>query len=204
MNEIVSINGKEITKAAYKGRPVVSCSMVDEIHGKASKTTINSLMRHKARFVEGKHFFDLPYDVWCGFAASDEKMNQTAKKGFGVSFNRTPNTKSRGGHTGNMIFLTEIGYAKLIKSFEDDLSWDIYDLMVENYFNPSFQRVVVPEDQQALLGMWAWLRARKAALKTEMKDIAQMEKECIEKLEQTAGPFHIPASKQQSLPLKSR
>ena len=57
-----------------------------------------------------------------------------------------------------------------------------------------------PECQQQLLGMWSWLRARKAVLKAELRDISQMENECTERLDQAAGPFHIPA-KQQSLPL---
>lgn len=202
MSAIININDKAVTRIEYHGKAIISCSMVDKIHEKTQKTAYQAFIHHKHRFVEGKHYFDLPYEVWSGFAVFDVLDHQTTENGFGGGATPPPNTKTRGGHTRNMIFLTEIGYAKLIKSFDDDLAWEIYDLMVDNYFNVPTRVVEVPEDQQQLLGMWSWLRARKVAMKAEMKDIVQMEKECLEKLDKLAPAFRIPASKQPSLPLR--
>lgn len=199
MSEIVNINDKNVAKIQYNGRPIVSCSMVDDLHDKAPKTTNNALIRHKARFIENKHFINLPYEVWSGFTAFSTKMNQTLENGFGVALNRTPNTKSRGGHTGDMIFLTEIGYAKLIKVFDDDLSWDIYDLMVENYFNPTQERIAVPDDPQQVLGMRAWLRARLKSQQADVKSTKQMLAECEDKLDKVAPPFIRPRNEQMRL-----
>ncbi len=199
MSEIISINDKEVMKIEFNGKPVVSCSMVDSIHNFEEKRTIKAFGRHKSRFVEGKHYHDLPYEAWSGFMGFDEMVRQTSEKGSGVVSHATPNNKTRGGHTGNMIFLTDIGYSKLIKVFNDDLSWEIYDLMVENYFNPTLQRIAVPADPQQVLGMRAWLRSRLKSLQADTKSTKQMLNECEEKLDKIAPPFLRPRNEQLAL-----
>ena len=35
----------------------------------------------------------------------------------------------------NIYIVSERGYAKLIKIFDDDLSWEMYDKLLDNYFD---------------------------------------------------------------------
>ncbi|MGO4925308.1 ORF6N domain-containing protein [Ligilactobacillus ruminis] len=44
-------------------------------------------------------------------------------------------TKAQWGNANNIYLLSERGYAKLLKILEDDKAWEIYDELVDNYFN---------------------------------------------------------------------
>lgn len=44
-------------------------------------------------------------------------------------------TKAQWGNANNIYLLSERGYAKLLKILEDDRAWEIYDELVDNYFN---------------------------------------------------------------------
>jgi hypothetical protein len=118
MNQVVNIEGKAIDRIEYKGHPIITLPMIDELHERPSGTARKAFNRHKKRMVEGRHYFLVPQSEWKMILGVHEMDAQ----------------KKKGGHTGDMHFLTQIGYAKLIKVFDDDLSWDIYELMVDSYF----------------------------------------------------------------------
>lgn len=44
-------------------------------------------------------------------------------------------TKAQWSNANNIYLLSERGYAKLLKILEDDKAWEIYDELVDNYFN---------------------------------------------------------------------
>ncbi len=48
----------------------------------------------------------------------------------------------------NIYLLSERGYAKLLKIMDDDRAWDIYDELVDNYFN---MRVAIKENKPAIV-----------------------------------------------------
>lgn len=48
----------------------------------------------------------------------------------------------------NIYLLSERGYAKLLKILDDDKAWEIYDELVDNYFN---MRVAVKENKPAIV-----------------------------------------------------
>ncbi|SEM39008.1 hypothetical protein SAMN05216431_10236 [Ligilactobacillus sp. WC1T17] len=48
----------------------------------------------------------------------------------------------------NIYLLSERGYAKLLKILEDDKAWEIYDELVDNYFN---MRQAIKADNKALV-----------------------------------------------------
>ena len=52
--------------------------------------------------------------------------------------------------SGNIYLLSERGYAKLIKIFNDDLSWEIYDRLLDDYFEIKEQTKVDDELSIAL------------------------------------------------------
>lgn len=57
-------------------------------------------------------------------------------------------TKAQWGNANNIYMLSERGYAKLLKILEDDTAWDIYDELVDNYFN---MRQAVKTDNKTLV-----------------------------------------------------
>lgn len=57
-------------------------------------------------------------------------------------------SKAEWGNANNIYLLSERGYSKLLKILEDDTAWDIYDQLVDNYFN---MRQAVRENRPALL-----------------------------------------------------
>lgn len=120
MNNVVNINGKAVERIEYKGMPIVTLPMVDDVHEKAKGMARAAFNRHKRRMNEGEDYFIVPFDEWKPLLGVHEMHDQSAK--------------SKGGHTGDMTFLTETGYVMLVKVFDDDLSWDIYRKMVRHYF----------------------------------------------------------------------
>lgn len=122
MGQLVSIMGKEIAQVVYNGTPVVTLKMVDELHGRNPDTARKRFNENRRRFIEGEDFFDLPYDEWSAMSVrfpDDQSGNSDDQ---------------RGGHRGNMIYLSESGYLLLVKSFNDDLSWDMQRALVRLYF----------------------------------------------------------------------
>lgn len=57
------------------------------------------------------------------------------KSVMGLSHNEFGFTQNAWNRLGNAYLLSERGYAKLLKILDDDKAWDIYDELVDNYFN---------------------------------------------------------------------
>ena len=57
-------------------------------------------------------------------------------------------TKAQWGNANNIYLLSERGYAKLLKILDDDKAWDIYDQLVDNYFN---MRVAIKNNEPSLI-----------------------------------------------------
>lgn len=56
-------------------------------------------------------------------------------------------TKAQWGNANHIYLLSERGYAKLLKILDDDKAWDIYDQLVDNYFN---MRVAIKNNEPFL------------------------------------------------------
>lgn len=57
-------------------------------------------------------------------------------------------TKAQWGNAKHVYLLSERGYAKLLKALDDDKAWDIYDELVDNYFN---MRVAIKKNSPSLV-----------------------------------------------------
>lgn len=57
-------------------------------------------------------------------------------------------TKAQWGNANHIYLLSERGYAKLLKILDDDKAWDIYDQLVDNYFN---MRVAIKNNEPSLV-----------------------------------------------------
>ncbi|OQX28408.1 MAG: hypothetical protein BWK80_00265 [Desulfobacteraceae bacterium IS3] len=113
---VVNIMGKAVERIEYKGQPVITFRMVDELHERPDGTARNSFRRNKAQLIENEDFFDVPYEEWSEILDVRLAHDQ------------------RGGHRASMVFLTESGYLMIVKPFGDDLAWKIQRALVRNYF----------------------------------------------------------------------
>lgn len=100
------------------------------IHKTDVRTINQTINRNRKRFKEGIDLIDLKQ-----ITHSDLFM----KLGF---------TKTQWGNANHIFLLSERGYAKLLKIMNDDKAWDIYDELVDNYFN---MRVAIKENKPSLV-----------------------------------------------------
>lgn len=104
---LVTINNVALTPLEVQGARVITLAMVDEVHGRPSGTARKRFNDNRPRMTEGKHFFV-------------RKTDEAAAMGF-----TAPN---------GLTLLTDRGYLMLVKSFTDDLAWQVQDMLVESYF----------------------------------------------------------------------
>lgn len=110
---IVTINDTDLPVIEFQGMRVLTFKLIDQIHGKKEGTAYENYRSNRQYFIENEDFFevrspDFLGDVWEGF-------------GFGRD-------ASRG------ILITEEGYLLLVKSFNDDLAWQIQRKLKKAYF----------------------------------------------------------------------
>lgn len=110
---VLNIQGekKELNIKTYRGHRVVTFKDVDRVHQRPSGTARVRFNENRKRFIEGKHYFIA-------------KPGDPQMYGF-----HTSEINNRG-----TIVLTQSGYLRLVKTFGDDLAWDIQDILIESYF----------------------------------------------------------------------
>lgn len=123
MNELVTltgsnriaINGIEIETKEYKGQRVITAWDISDIHKKDVAQINRQFKRNRKRFVENSDFFEITKDEFlkCQFG--------TLKK---ISNNQD----------NNIQLYTESGYLKIVRTFRDNFSWGIYDMLIKSYF----------------------------------------------------------------------
>lgn len=104
----VVVNNYPVFVKEYHGQRVVTFKDVDTVHGRPNGTARKRFNDNKKHFVDGEDYF---------VRNSDE-----AKVEFGIT---APN---------GLTLLTESGYLMLVKSFTDDLAWDVQRQLVNTYF----------------------------------------------------------------------
>lgn len=87
------------------------------IHGQPLKEINRRINDNRKRFKDGIDIID--------FLSGSEPLRKFAEDNGFIGSNRTQ----------HVYLLSERGYAKLLKILEDDKAWEIYDELVDNYFN---------------------------------------------------------------------
>ncbi|MGN9067318.1 ORF6N domain-containing protein [Ligilactobacillus agilis] len=100
------------------------------IHGKEVRQINQAINMNRKRFKDGIDVIDL-------------KGNN-----FAINLMDSGFTQNQINASNNIYLLSERGYAKLLKILEDDKAWEIYDELVDNYFN---MRQAIKTDNQALV-----------------------------------------------------
>lgn len=112
MEEIVNINGTDISIKEYKGQRVVTFSDIDRVHNRPEGTAKRNFNANKNHFLEGEDYYRV---------SSDEIRTN------GIF------TVSENDHRDKAL-ITEEGYLMLVKSFTDDLAWEVQRKLVNGYF----------------------------------------------------------------------
>lgn len=100
------------------------------IHGQPLKEINRRINDNRKRFKDGIDIID--------FLSGSEPLRKFAEDNGFIGSNRTQ----------HVYLLSERGYAKLLKILEDDKAWEIYDELVDNYFN---MRQAIKADNKALV-----------------------------------------------------
>lgn len=122
-DKFLEINGVKIERKEYKGVPVLTSWDIAKIHGKEPKRVNEQFKRNRERFEKEKDFFEL----------TREEYVKSLKSSLEIM---PPNIK-------NVVLFTERGYIKLTKTFSDDFSWKVQDILIDEYFNMKKLRTAI-------------------------------------------------------------
>jgi len=111
MNQI-TINNHDVSVVEYGGQRVVTLAMIDEVHQRPEGTAGRNFRENRDRFVEGEDYVSV--------CADEIRRNKVVE--ISAKTHR------------DIILLTESGYLMLVKSFTDDLAWQVQRQLVRSYF----------------------------------------------------------------------
>jgi hypothetical protein len=113
MSNIVKINNNSIQIKEFKGQRVVTFKDIDLVHNRPEGTAGRNFRENRNRFIENMDYFE---------------VNQPDEiRRLGIE-------RPQGGTPTKVILITESGYLMLVKSFTDDLSWQVQRQLVNTYF----------------------------------------------------------------------
>lgn len=116
MNEILIANSN-VTIKEYQGQRVVTFKDIDTVHQRPDGTARRNFNNNKKHFIEGEDYF--------------VRNSYEAKNEYGLI---APN---------GVVLVTESGYLMIVKSFTDDLSWDVQRELVKSYFKAKNETTTV-------------------------------------------------------------
>ena len=130
----VPVQGIAVPVVEYKGQRVVTFAMIDKVHQRPEGTARYRFRDNRGRFIEGEDYF---------YVIDPKGLGEIRPTGV------LPEAAN------NITLLTESGYLMLVKSFSDDLAWEVQRALVKCYFRaPRTQ----PADFDAVLSDPASLR----------------------------------------------
>jgi mRNA-degrading endonuclease toxin of MazEF toxin-antitoxin module len=145
MTEMIHIGNSDIAIKEYKGKRVVTFKDIDEVHNRASGTANKRFLDNKKHFIDGEDFFTV--------SNSEIRKSRIIPISDSDFMDKT--------------LITESGYLMLVKSFTDDLAWDIQRQLVKTYFNAT--KKLSPEEMMRIqLGMIDSIDSRLSVLEDTM------------------------------------
>lgn len=112
LNNLIRIGNADISVKEYGGQRVVTFKDIDAVHDRPDGTANKRFLDNKKRFIEGEDFFKV--------------SNSEIRKSHIIPISDNDFT--------DKILITESGYLMLVKSFTDDIAWDIQRKLVNSYF----------------------------------------------------------------------
>lgn len=172
----VAICGTSLVPVEYCGVRVMSLGMMDAVHKRADGTAGRNFRENRARLIAGEDFYEV------------DQPDEIRRLGF---------TRPQGGTPAMVVLLTQTGYSMLVKSFTDDLAWEVQRQLVRSYFKPALAAVAVPDFSDPIAMARAWADARQAE-RDEAARATQLEHR-VEELAPAAAGFERIASANGSL-----
>ena len=112
----ITINKTEVSVKEYQGNRVVTFKDIDTVHGRPDGTARKRFNDNKERFIEGTDYYKIsPSEFRTAIGEMDRRQSQ------------------------DITLITESGYLMLVKSFTDDLAWDVQRQLVNTYFRVAIQ-----------------------------------------------------------------
>ena len=112
------------------GKKSMLVSDIARIHHQPLKEINRRINNNRKQFIDGVDVVDL--------LSGSEPLRKFAEENNLIGSNRTQ----------HVYMLSERGYLKLLKIMDDDKAWDIYNDIVDNYFN---MRVAIKENKPAIV-----------------------------------------------------
>lgn len=108
---VISINGHEIIIKEYRGKRVLTFKDIDALHQRPDGTARKRFNENRGHFIEGTDFFKIsPSEFRTAIGEMDSRQSN------------------------DVTLITESGYLMLVKSFHDDLAWEVQRKLVNGYF----------------------------------------------------------------------
>ena len=137
--EVCGITVPNIAGGFGEDKKSMLASYIAEIHEKELMFVNQNINRNRKRFKDGIDILDLKGTNFVITLSNNGILSQNA-------INRA----------NNIYLLSERGYAKLLKVFEDDLAWDKYDELLDGYFQMrDEQRKTEPKTQAEIIAALA-------------------------------------------------
>lgn len=115
MKEII-INDMPVQVKEYGGQRVVTLKDIDTVHGRPDGTARKRFNENKKRFIEEEDYFKItPSEFRTAIGEMDSRQQN------------------------DVTLITESGYLMLVKSFHDDLAWNVQRQLVNSYFRCKVQ-----------------------------------------------------------------
>lgn len=114
MKEMQETNKMEMPAIKiWNEQRVITFKDIDEVHNRPNGTAGRNFRKNRNRFIEGEDYFEL------------NQRDEIRRLGI---------ERAQGGTPNSVILVTETGYLMIVKSFKDDLSWDVQRQLVNTYF----------------------------------------------------------------------
>lgn len=157
VNEMIHIGNSEISVKEYNGQRVVTFKDIDTVHGRPEGTARKRFADNKDRFIEGEDFFKV-----CPSEIRTAKLFDIPDKA-----------------TTDYALITEQGYLMLVKSFTDDLAWEVQRSLVNTYFRAKTERSELSPQLQLIYAM----ADNQARVEMEQKRLVEQARRIEQKVE---------------------
>lgn len=112
MNGVITIENTEMQIKEYNRERVVTFKDIDAVHKRPAGTAKRNFNKNKKHFIEGEDYIKV-----CADEIRTNKIMDISSKA-----------------RNDVVMMTESGYLLLVKSFTDDLSWNVQRQLVNAYF----------------------------------------------------------------------
>lgn len=144
---------------------------VSEIHGQTERDIRKTIIRNLDRFRDGVDYIDV-------LQRGDEMTTLTVMQEIGYSKQSITQAE-------HLYILSERGYQKLIKIMDTDKAWEIYEKLLDEYFELKEDRITLPKDYSSAL----------RSLADEVDKRAELEAKIVEQRPMVEFADHVGSTK---------